>query len=75
MKKISKLDFNDPFNAGQMIGMMVMLTFIEKHNGIPADMLEEIKNVCAENAQAFLDKPTEDIFLMVDNLVTEIGSL
>lgn len=75
MNKINNLDFKDPFNAGQMVGMLVMLTFIEKHNGIPADMLEEIKTVCAENVQTFLDKPTEDVFLMVDNLVTEIGNL
>lgn len=66
-------DFNDPFNAGQMVGMLVMLTFIEQNNGIHADILEQIKQIAANNAQVFLQKPTEDIFLMVDNLVAEIG--
>lgn len=67
-----KIDFSDPFNAGQMVGMLVMLTFIEENNGINKEILEKIKEVAANNAQAFLNKPTEDIFLMVDNLVKEI---
>lgn len=74
-KKLSQIDFKDPFNAGQMVGMLVMLTFIEQHNGIPADALEKIKEACANNAQTFLQKPTEDIYLMIDNLVAEIGHL
>jgi len=65
-------DFKDPFNAGQMVGMLVMLTFIEQNNGIPKEMLEDLKQVTANNAQEFLEKPTEDIFLLVDNLVKEM---
>lgn len=72
--RVQTMDFKDPFNAGQMVGMLVMLTFIEKHKGIPADMLEKIKQIAATNAQVFLEKPTEDIFLMVDGLVEEIGT-
>lgn len=65
-------DFSDPFIAGQMIGMLVVLTFIEKNNGIPQQMLEQMKSICATNAQQFLQKPTEDVFLMVDNLVEDL---
>lgn len=68
-------DFMDPFNAGQMVGMLVMLTFIEKNNGIPQTALDQIKNVAAANVQDYLQKPTEDIFLMVDNLVKDIEML
>lgn len=65
-------DFNDPFNAGQMVGMLVMLTFIENHPNMPQKMIDELKQVTAHNAQIFLQKPTEDIFLLIDNLVKEI---
>lgn len=70
MKK--ETDFTDPFNAGQMVGMLVMLTFIEKNNGIQEDMLEQIKAVAASNLQDFFQKPTEDIHLIVNDLVNEI---
>lgn len=66
-------DFKDPFNAGQMIGMLVMLTFIENNKGIPAEALEKLRWTCANNAEIFLDKPAEDIFLMIDNLVKDIN--
>lgn len=67
-------DITDPFDAGQMVGMLVILTFIEKNNGIPKEMLEQLKWVTADNASAYLDKPTEDVFLMIDNLVKEIAT-
>lgn len=65
-------DFNDPFSAGQMVGMLVMLTFIENHPEMTVDAFERLKWTCAENAQAYLDKPTEDIFLFIDNLVKDM---
>lgn len=65
-------DFSDPFNAGQMVGMLVILTFIENNDGIPKEMLESLKQVTATNAQEYLQRPTEDVFLLVDNLVKEI---
>lgn len=65
-------DFTDPFNAGQMMGMVTMLTFIEKNGGINDEMLQELKWKCANNAAVFLKKPAEDIFLSIDSLVKEI---
>lgn len=65
-------DFKDPFNAGQMVGMLVMLTFIENNKGIPAEALEKLRWTCADNAAIFLDKPAEDIFLMINRLVKDI---
>lgn len=72
LHQVNPKDFKDPFNAGQMVGMLVALTFIENQGGISAEILEKIKFVCATNAQTYLDKPTEDIFLMIDQLVKEI---
>lgn len=68
----SAKDLSDPFGAGQMIGMITILTFIEKNGGINADMLQDLKWTCANNASVFLDKPAEDIFLSIDSLVKEI---
>lgn len=65
-------DFSDPFNAGQMVGMMVLATFIEKNGGITSDVIDKIRQVCATNVEPFFNKPAEDIFLMVDGMVKEI---
>lgn len=66
-------DFSDPFNGGQMVGMLVMLTFFEKHKDhIPKEGLEHLKWVCAENAGTFLNKPAEDVFLLINNLVKDM---
>lgn len=68
-------DFKDPFNAGQMVGMMVMLTSIENNDGITQDVIDQIKFNCANNLQEYFDKPTEDIFLLIDNMVKDISKL
>ncbi len=76
MKKLAtEKDFKDPFNAGQMVGMMMMLSFIEKNNGISEDALQKIKWSCATNAQYYLEKHPEDIFLMVDGMIKEMETL
>lgn len=65
-------DFKDPFNAGQMVGMLVMLTFLENNQNIPPAALDKLRWTCATNAEAFLEKPAEDIFMLIDNLVKDI---
>lgn len=68
-------DFSDPFSAGQLVGMLVVLTFIEKNNGIPKEFLDKLKTSCADKSAEFLQKPPEDIFLLVDSLVKEIKDI
>ena len=65
-------DYKDPFNAGQMVGMLVMVTFIEKNGGITSEAIDQIKQVCAMNIEPFFEKPSEDIFLMIDGMVKEL---
>lgn len=65
-------DFADPFNAGQMVGMLVMITFLEKNKRIPNDALEKLKWVCADNASAYMEKAPEDVFLIIDNIVKDM---
>lgn len=65
-------DFSDPFNAGQMVGMLVMVTFLEKNPQIPRENIEKLKWVCANNAGVFLGKPAEDVFLIIDHIVEEM---
>lgn len=55
-----------------MVGMLVALTFIEQNDGIDASLLEKLKKVSADSVQEYFEKPTEDIFLVIDNIVKEI---
>lgn len=68
-------EFKDPFNAGQMVGMLVMLTVIENNEGISKQSLQKIKEITASNLQVYFDKPTEDIFLMINDIVKDIGDI
>ena len=65
-------DFEDPFNAGQMVGMLVMLTFIENNKEVSASAIDRLKWICANNAAISMKKPTEDVLLVIDNLVKDI---
>lgn len=67
--------FDDPFSVGQLVGMLVILTFIEQNKGIPRDFCEQLMKACAEKSAAFLEKPTEDIYLLVENLVKGIKEI
>lgn len=67
-----KTDFSDPFSAGQMVGMLVTLTFIENNGGITQDIIDQLKRHAATNTEEYLSKPAEDIYLMIDELVKEI---
>ena len=70
-----KDNFNDPFNAGQMVGMLVILTFIEKNHGISEAFMDEVKNTAANNLESHFQKPAEDIHLMINNIVNEISTI
>jgi len=65
-------DFTDPFDAGQLVGMLVILKFIEKNNGIPEQVLDELVTITTTNLQPYFEKPSEDIHLMIDKLVKEM---
>lgn len=67
--------FNDPFSAGQLVGMLVILTYIENNKGISQDHLEKLKLACADKSSNYLQKPTEDIFLFVNTLVKNINKI
>jgi hypothetical protein len=75
MSKTAELDLNDPFSVGQLVGMLVILTYIENNNGINQDHLEKLKMACADKSANYLQKPTEDIFLLVNNLVKNINKI
>lgn len=68
-------DFKDPFNAGQMVGMLTTLMYIEQNGGISKAGLEELKYMTAANAQIFFEKPMEDVLLMVEEMVKEIKEI
>lgn len=65
-------DMNDPFVIGQLIGMLVILTYIENNNGINKEFLGQLKMVCAEKSADGLEQPVEDMFLIVEELVKNL---
>lgn len=65
-------DFTDPFDAGQLVGMLVVLKFIECNKGIEEDILEQLITTTADALQGYFERPSEDIHLIIDNLVKEI---
>ena len=65
-------DETDPFVIGQIVGMLVILTFIENNNGINKELLFQLKRVCAEKTSQALAKPAEDIHLMAEELAKNI---
>lgn len=71
-QRLAPKDFKDPFAAGQMVGMLVMIQFLEKNQGIPQEALDNLRWTCANNAGIFMEKPAEDVFLLIDNLVKDI---
>lgn len=73
--KILVPDFKDPFNAGQMVGMIVMLVFLDNNKDISEDAKRTIMFTAANNVKEFFDKPVEDIFLMVEGMVGDIGKM
>lgn len=70
-----KFDFDDPFNVGQMIGMLITLSFVEKNGGISEETIRNVKIKAADNIQNYLNKPTEDVLLMIENLVEDMFAI
>lgn len=68
-------ELNDPFSVGQLVGMLVILTYIENNKGIQQDQLEKLKLACADKSANYLQKPTEDIFLFVNELIKNINKI
>ena len=66
-------DYDDPFSAGQMVGMMVVLSIIEKSGGIDDETSRRLRHVAADGAQKYLGMPSEDIHLLIDRLIEKIG--
>lgn len=66
------LSSKDPFVTGQFLGMLTILMFIEQNNGINKDFLYKLKQAVADKSADGLDKPTEDIFLIVEEMVKKI---
>lgn len=52
--------------------MTVVLSFIEKNNGMPKEMLNTLKATCVKKSAEGLDKPEEDVYLIIDDLVNKI---
>lgn len=71
----SKNSPKDDFSAGQLVGMLVLLKFLETHENITQTGLDNLKNITALQLEDFFEIPSEDIHLFIENLVKEINPI
>lgn len=69
---MSKIDFKDPFSAGQLAGMLVILTYLENNKAMAPEIFQGLKRISADGLSEYFDKPSEDIFLMMEEIVDNI---
>ena len=67
-KQLQDYNFKDPFVAGQLVGMLVTLTHIEE-DGANDTMICRMKDLAATQLQEYFDKPSEDILLMIKDMI------
>ena len=68
-------NLDDPFSVGQLVGMMVIMQFIENNQGIHKDFMDQLMKACAEKSADYLKKPVEDVYLLVEQQVKDIDNI
>lgn len=62
---------SDDYGHGQMMGMLVVIQLFEnsREMGVPImeSTLDTIKRIAVSDLAEYLDKPEEDIYLLVQN--------
>lgn len=58
------------YDHGQMMGMLVVITMVEKISDLESTpygpTFEKIKRLAAKDLSEYLNKPEEDVYLLVD---------
>lgn len=65
-------DYNDPYSAGQAVGMLFIIALIERDDGIDHALMQRLKMRCANASATHLKKAPEDVLLMVEKLVEKV---
>lgn len=67
---------NNDYEQGQMMGMLCIIRLIrnaeETNTGIDGNIFDKIERLASESLSSYLDKPEEDIVLMVDQLLSTL---
>lgn len=67
---------SDDYGHGQMMGMLVVIQMFEnaklKDVSIREDVLENIKRLAVSDLSQYLDKPEEDVHLLINQQLKEI---
>jgi hypothetical protein len=65
------------YEHGQMMGMLTMLMLFEEASDegvtISPDVLNKIKDIAAKDLSGYLEKPEEDVYLMISRELEEIS--
>tara|TARA_B100001250_G_scaffold371758_1_gene356774 strand:+ start:109 stop:336 length:228 start_codon:yes stop_codon:yes gene_type:complete len=66
---------SDDYGHGQMMGMLVVIAMFEnaaeKGIEIPQYTLDTIKRIASQDLSEYLDKPEEDVLLLVETQIKE----
>lgn len=61
---------------GQMMGMLVIIQLLEQaketQKPVTGNMIQTIKNVCTRDLAQYLERPEEDVLLLVDEQLRKI---
>lgn len=67
---------SDDYTQGQMMGMLCVIRLIrnaqETKTAIPASVFDNIEKIARESLSTYLDKPEEDVILMVNQLLNTL---
>lgn len=66
----------DEYGHGQMMGMLVIIQMLENAReegmGIRQEVFDKIKSIAGKDLAEYLDKPEEDVYLLVDKQLKEM---
>lgn len=60
---------SNDYAQGQMMGMLCIIRLLKLRGTVPIEVVDSIEHKAAESLSVYLDKPEEDVYLMVDNLL------
>jgi hypothetical protein len=67
---------SDDYGHGQMMGMLVIIQLLENSREVnipvPSSTFETIKKIAVNDLAGYLEKPEEDIFLLVDQQLKKV---
>jgi hypothetical protein len=62
----------DEYSHGQLMGMLCIIRLLKLKGTVPAEMVDRIERYSYEHLALYLEKPEEDIMLLIDKQLENI---